>query len=88
MNYFKTTKPLAEAKSIIKSWKAYDYEYCLLAMKDDSTIVISNSEKLTHQLEVASVDFNEVSIPKKEIETIHQKQMYKATQGNNSLLLE
>ncbi len=88
MNYFSTAKPVSDTRDHLKSLKAHDYEYCILAMKDNSTIVLSNSESLTHQLQLLTDDFKEIKIPKKEFCSIYNKELYYSSQGNHSLLLE
>lgn len=87
MKYFKTTLPLAETRSYIKALKAYDYEYCILSMKDNTSVVISNSHQLTGQLSTASADFEPMKIHTREMEAIRLNQVHQTAVGNFGLVL-
>jgi len=88
MNYFKTEIPAPAVKEFLKTLKAYDYEFCIVALKNNSTLVISNSQNLTDQLLLQKTDFSEITVPKVDIKRIQEEKQYKTTQGNHGLLID
>jgi hypothetical protein len=88
MNTFTSVRSLAETRLNLKKLKAHDYEYCIVAMNDGSTVVLSNSELLSIRLRSLVDDFSEIKLAKKERAAIFKNQMYKTTMGNHGLLLE
>jgi hypothetical protein len=87
MNYFNTNLDVTNCKSFIKSLKAKDYEYCIVALKNNTSIVISNCEKLTEKLAQES-DFTDISIHQNNMSEIHESKQYKTTHGNHGLLID
>ena len=87
MNYFKTNLDVVACKSIIKSLKAHDYEFCIVALKSNASIVISNCEKLTEKLTQDS-GFIRISMLQNFISEIHEYKQYKTTHGNHGLLID
>jgi ferritin len=87
MNYFKTNLDVSACKIFIKSHRAKDYEYCILSLKKNASIVISNSEKLTEKLKQES-DFSDIGFMKNFLSEIHESKQYKTTHGNHGLLID
>lgn len=87
MNYFKTNLDAASCKSLIKSLKAHDYEFCIVALKNSSSIVISNCEKLTGKL-MTQPDFEDIGIQQNSVAEAHGANQYKTTHGNHGLLID
>ncbi len=88
MNYFKTEIPTTAVKEFLKSLNAYDYEFCIVALKNNSTLVISNSKNLTDQLHLQQTYFSEITVQKVDIKKIQEEKQYKTTQGNHGLLID
>lgn len=87
MNYFKTNLDVANCKSFIKSLKAHDYEYCIVALKNNASIVISNCTNLTEKL-LQEPDFTDIGVQQNNMSEIHESKQYKTTHGNHGLLID
>ena len=87
MNYFKTNLDVSACKIFIKSLKAKDYEYCIVALKNNASIVISNCERLTEKLSLES-DFIDIGVQQNNMSEIHESKQYKTTHGNHGLLID
>ena len=87
MNYFKTNLDVVACKSFIKSLKAHDYEFCIVALKNNASIVISNCERLTEKLAQES-DFTDISIHQNSMNEINESKQYKTTHGNHGLFID
>jgi rRNA-processing protein FCF1 len=87
MNYFNTNLDVAACKSFIKSLKAKDYEYCIVALKNNVSIIISNCENLTQKLSQES-EFTNISVHQNNMSEIHEYKQYKTTHGNHGLLID
>lgn len=87
MNYFNTNLDISSCKNIIKSLKAKDYEYCIIALKNNASIVISNCEKLTEKL-INETDFSKIGVQQNNMIEIHEHKQYKTTHGNHGLLID
>ena len=87
MNYFNTNLDVSTCKAFIKSLKAKDYEYCIVALKNNASIVISNCERLTEKLAQES-DFTDISIHQNSMNEINESKQYKTTHGNHGLFID
>jgi hypothetical protein len=87
MNYFKTNIDVANCKSFIKSLKAHDYEFCIVALKNNASIVISNCATLTGKL-LQEPDFTDIGVEQNNMSEIHESKQYKTTHGNHGLLID
>jgi len=87
MNYFKTNMDVASCRSLLKSLKAHDYEFCIVALKNNTSIVISNCDKLTGKL-LNQPEFENIGVKDKGVTEIHESNQYKTTHGNHGLLID
>ena len=87
MNYFTTNQEASTCKSFIKTLKAKDYEYCIVALKNNASIVISNCERLTEKLS-QEVNFTNIGIQQNKLKEIHDSTQYKTTHGNHGLFID
>ena len=87
MNYFNTNLDVSACKSLIKSLKAHDYEYCIVALNNTAPIVISNCAKLTQKL-IQESDFTHMNVQQNNISEIHEYKQYKTTHGNHGLFID
>jgi hypothetical protein len=87
MNYFNANLDVSACKSLIKSLKAQDYEYCIIALNNKVPIVISNCPKLTEKL-IQETDFTQMNFKQNNISEIHEYKQYKTTHGNHGLFID